>query len=102
MIYVTGDLLADIEIHKLGSVPFPEGKTLSKDDYVVILGDFGLMFEQRMTKTEEYWLNWLSEKPWQHCRSSLHPHLPAFIEIEAPTLWAFGEFHGEDRFRRSD
>ena len=45
MIYVTGDTHADIDIHKFNSSNL-KSKNISfkKDDYVIILGDFGLPF----------------------------------------------------------
>lgn len=58
MIYVTGDTHGDW-ISRLNSNAFPEGKTLTKDDYVIICGDFGLWHD---TKEERYNLKWLSEK----------------------------------------
>lgn len=63
-VFVTGDTHIPIDIKKLGSGLFPQGKELSKDDVVIIVGDFGLLWGPTMDKEEEYWLNWLSDKPW--------------------------------------
>ena len=41
MIYVTGDTHIPIDIHKLDDDAFMEQKNLTKDDYVIICGDFG-------------------------------------------------------------
>ena len=41
MIYVTGDTHANIDIEKLNTTKFPQQKTLTKDDYLIICGDFG-------------------------------------------------------------
>ena len=40
-IFVTGDTHGDYDWHKLTSKSFPEQKELTKDDYVIIVGDFG-------------------------------------------------------------
>jgi hypothetical protein len=78
MIYVTGDLHGVNEIWKLKPNAFPAGQALTKDDFVVILGDFGLVWspEQKprvqnqesrqytLAEQEEYWLNWFSDQPW--------------------------------------
>jgi len=40
-IFVTGDTHGDHDWHKLTSKSFPEQKELTKDDYVIIVGDFG-------------------------------------------------------------
>jgi predicted phosphodiesterase len=61
-IFITGDIHGDIDIHKLNSESFIEGKELTKDDYVIIAGDFGLVWSG--PKKDEWWLKWLDEKPW--------------------------------------
>lgn len=62
MIFITGDIHADPR--RFSSKNFPTGKELTKDDYVIILGDFGLVWDQEESEYEEYWLNWLDNKPW--------------------------------------
>lgn len=63
-IYVTGDIHGDIDIGKLHANRFKEGNQLTKDDYLIICGDFGLVFDPYETKSERYMLKWLNEKPW--------------------------------------
>lgn len=65
-IFLTGDTHGNAvgEMSRFSSESFPDGKNLTKDDLVIVLGDFGLIFRPNMTKEEFYWLNWLSEKPW--------------------------------------
>ena len=41
MIYITGDTHGMIDWEKLNTTRFPEQKQLTKDDYLIILGDFG-------------------------------------------------------------
>ncbi len=48
----------------LNSKNFPEGKTLTKKDYVIILGDFGLLWNMFEDGNERYWKKWLIDKPW--------------------------------------
>ena len=43
MIFVTGDTHADIDIGKLAVKNFPRQKDLSKSDYLIVCGDFGLV-----------------------------------------------------------
>ena len=66
MIYVTGDCHG--EFQKLGSKRFPEGSTLTKEDFVIICGDFGGVWCSETDfvrkKTEDYWIRWLNEKPF--------------------------------------
>ncbi len=61
MIYITGDTHIPTEdIQKLSSKRFPEQKNLSKEDYVIICGDFGGVWDR--SNEEKYWLKWLREK----------------------------------------
>lgn len=41
MIFITGDTHGTIDWEKLNTTRFPEQKDLTKDDYLIILGDFG-------------------------------------------------------------
>lgn len=62
MIYITGDIHGDYDIKKLGFKTFPESRKLTRKDYLIICGDFGLLWDN--SKTEKYWLSWLDSKPW--------------------------------------
>lgn len=60
MIYFTGDTHQGIDIHKLRNVTWPEQKNLSKDDYLIILGDFGCVWDG--SKNDKYWQTWHNNK----------------------------------------
>lgn len=65
MIFITGDIHGPIDIKKLSTKNFPAGKNLTKDDYLICTGDFGLVFDVNESGGEErYWLKWLTNKPW--------------------------------------
>lgn len=69
MIFVTGDVHGHFRStsSRLGSKNFPEGKDLTKDDYVIVVGDFGwLWFPEGSVnyKKDQYGIKWLEEKPW--------------------------------------
>ena len=49
---------------KLSTDNFPQGKNLTKEDYVIILGDVGILWNKELSKNEKYWINWLENKPW--------------------------------------
>ena len=55
MIWVTGDTHGDW-VHRLNMDSFPEQKEMTKDDYVIVLGDFGIWKD---TKEQRHNLNWL-------------------------------------------
>ena len=62
MIYVTGDTHGSYDLHKLNAKNFPEQRALTKSDYVIVLGDFGLVWNN--SDEEMYWRKWLDEKPF--------------------------------------
>lgn len=62
MIFVTGDIHGSHGIRRLTSRSFPEGSSLNKQDYIIILGDFGLVWDN--SNEEKYWLRWLANKHW--------------------------------------
>jgi len=62
-VFVTGDIHGNPQLN-LSSKDFPEGKDLTKQDVVIILGDFGILWHKFRTKEEDYFLKWLDDKPW--------------------------------------
>lgn len=63
MIYITGDTHA--EFNRFSTKTFPNQKDMTKDDCVIICGDFGGIWTHSMSSSEEkYWLDWLNEKPF--------------------------------------
>ena len=60
MIYITGDTHGEW-MSRLNTNAFPEQKEMTKDDYVIIAGDFGIWHD---TNQERYNLNWLEGKPF--------------------------------------
>ena len=75
-VFVTGDTHAGW-LHRLNMESFPEQKQLSKDDYVIILGDFGFWQD---TKEERYNLDWLDSRSFT-------------------TLWIDGNHENYDRIK---
>ena len=59
MIFITGDTHGDYR--KLNTEIFPEQKEMSKTDYVIVCGDFGIWKDD---KNQKHWLKWLDEKPF--------------------------------------
>lgn len=60
MVFITGDCHGNFQ--RFGHRYFPEQETMDRDDYIIICGDYGGVWAD--TPEEEYWLNWLEEKPW--------------------------------------
>ena len=63
--FVCGDTHIPSDIGKLNSVNWKEGSTLTKEDVLFQLGDFGgIWYPIGSNKEQEYWLDWLCNKPW--------------------------------------
>ena len=60
MVYITGDTHIPVDIAKLNSKRFPAQKDLSKDDFLIICGDFGGVWNN--DHEEIYWRKWLEQK----------------------------------------
>ncbi len=63
MIYITGDCHGDFR--RFNRECFPEQKEMNREDTVIILGDFGGVWDYRgENSNERYWLDWLEKKPY--------------------------------------
>lgn len=59
MVFATGDCHGNFQ--RFGMRNFPGQKAMDRSDYIIICGDFGFWSD---TPEDEYWLNWLEEKPF--------------------------------------
>ncbi len=62
MLYVTGDChRTDPQdgVHRFSFRQFPQQRGLTKEDYLLICGDFGLLWDG--AEEEKWWLRWLDE-----------------------------------------
>lgn len=74
MIYITGDIHGDIDIHKLTRRAAKDARKKGKQtcefkegDYLIICGDFGLVWSEKgkpYYKEDQYWINWLNSQPY--------------------------------------
>jgi hypothetical protein len=62
MIFITGDTHG--EFSKLSNTNWPISTLLTRDDYIIVTGDAGLIFHPVQSKDEIYWTKWISKKPW--------------------------------------
>ena len=60
MIFITGDTHGGFQ--RFGSEYFPRQKEMTRDDYMIICGDFGGLWNG--SREENYWLDWLEDKPF--------------------------------------
>ena len=63
MIWITGDCHA--EFNRFSTKRFLSQKGMTKDDFVIICGDFAGIWDYKISSNEEqYWLDWLNNKPF--------------------------------------
>ncbi len=60
MIYITGDIHCPIDVSKLNRKRFVEQKKLTKQDYVIICGDVGLVWDN--SSSDIWWQKWFENK----------------------------------------
>ena len=61
MMYITGDCHCNFE--RYNTEIFPEQKEMTKDDCVIIWGDFGGVWDKDTSgKKETWWLDWLESR----------------------------------------
>lgn len=69
MIYVTGDTHGSLDMAKLFPKHWVEGQSLSRDDYLIQLGDFGAIWGDgpenvNLSARDHQLLSWYEHQPW--------------------------------------
>lgn len=94
-IFVTGDVhgVAEYGASRFSSRVWPLGRTLTRDDVVIVAGDFGFIWSG--SNTDKYWLDWFESKPWTTCfvdGNHENYHLLAGLRSESGTGASFTRF----------
>lgn len=63
MIFVTGDVHCPHDIKKLNMKSWPEQKALTRNDYLIVCGDMGIVWEGN-DREDRYWQEWFEDKPY--------------------------------------
>lgn len=86
MVFVTGDCHA--EFNKFSTKNFPEQKGMTRDDIVIVCGDFGIWHDN---EEERYWFKWLNNKPFTTVFvDGNHENFDRLYSDEFPVV----DFHG--------
>lgn len=65
MIFVTGDVHCPIDVKKLNSKNFAEQKQLTKNDYLIVCGDMGIVWsypDGKYYNEDKYWQKWFNTR----------------------------------------
>lgn len=63
-IYITGDTHADFRRFSVESFYEQKEMTNQDENFVIICGDYGGVWDQGESKNEKWWLDWLENKPF--------------------------------------
>lgn len=61
-VFITGDTHGNVDWHKLHNAKFKQGKELTKNDFVIVCGDFGGVWDGDVI--DEYIQSWYNKQPW--------------------------------------
>ena len=93
-VWVTGDIHGNPV--RLNTESFYEQKEFPKDkdkNIVIILGDFGIVWNREESKQEKYWLDWLESKPFTTVFvDGNHDNFTRFAEFPVRE-WCGGKVH---------
>lgn len=88
-LYITGDIHRTTDISKLLSENFKISRSLTKDDILVVLGDWGAIWYG--DERDNQILNWWEEQPWttfvvlgNHCNYDAIEKLPIVEKFGSP------------------
>lgn len=103
MIYITGDIHGSNDIHKLtrktAKKAIRAGKTtytFKDGDYLIICGDFGLIWyspDSIYYKEAQYWLNWLNKQPYTTLFVDGNHENHDMLDAMSVTEWHGGKVH---------
>ena len=91
MIFITGDLHGNIDKSKLNTQSFPQQKELTKDDFVIIAGDFGGVWDE--SRSENWLLRWLEKKRFTTLFVDGNHENFDLLEQYPVTIWNGGKVH---------
>lgn len=90
-LFLTGDVHGDIDWGKLSTKHFPEQKNLNKDDYLVVLGDFGAVWDGG--KSDKYIQKWHNAKNYTTLFIAGNHENHDLLDQMEVTEWHGGKVH---------
>ena len=93
MIYLTGDIHGPDSIGKLSRHRWGQASSLTRDDIVIILGDFGLVWSNPPTREELWWLRWLDRYPATIAFVDGNHENHDMLDALATSTWNGGRVH---------
>ena len=92
-VFVTGDTHGSSDILKLTGKYWPQGRSLGRDDLLVICGDFGLVWSNPPDEDASFWLDWLEARPWTTLFLDGNHENHDILDSYETTTWHAGKVH---------
>lgn len=89
MVFITGDCHGDFQ--RFGMNDFPRQRELCREDYIIICGDFGGVWNG--SREEVYWLDWLEAKPFTTLFVDGNHENFHMLNVLPRTEWHGGKVH---------
>lgn len=90
-VFITGDTHIPYDTEKLNTKNFPAQKTMTKKDYLIVLGDFGLLWHEN--KTYYWWKEWFDERNFTTLWIDGNHENHAWIDSLPVSEWNGGKVH---------
>jgi len=90
MIFLTGDTHGSIDIKKINSKNF-DSSDLTKNDFVIILGDFGFIWNN--SREDKWWLNWLQQRKFTTLFVDGNHENHNILDAMPVEIWNGGKIH---------
>lgn len=90
-IYITGDTHTPIDTGKLSTRNWPKQKALTREDYLIVCGDFGAVWGG--DKEDAYWQKWFNEKPFTTLFVDGNHENHRLLSAYPVEMWNGGKIH---------
>ena len=91
--YITGDIHGSLGIGRLAPDRWPEGQRLHRCDYLVICGDFGLVWSDPPSYESRYFLSWLDAQPYTTLFIDGNHENHSLLDAMHVSRWHGGKVH---------
>lgn len=92
MIYVTGDVHCPIDISKINTKNFPLQRKMTKEDYLIIYGDAGIVWKPDSGE-DNWWQEWLEKRNFTTLFIDGNHENHAALQEYPIEVWNGGKIH---------
>lgn len=90
-IFLTGDTHIPLDTKKLNTKNFPAQKRMNRNDYLIVLGDFGLLWQEN--ETYHWWKDWFETRKFTTLWIDGNHDNHSWIDSLPVSQWNGGKVH---------